>query len=235
MLDKPSTARECAICQRVEARIRDVPAVKRKLTSDEIDELIDSVQGAVLKKPSNGVTMSNETVILKKAHIDEMYDALHYTLLLVEKMADRMERHDAILVQYGAELADVMAKADAALGLDVEEDGEEGENFPPGDAPDDLAAAPSADAPAPAAAAPAPAAPAAPSPELEPKMPMAAPSAPAPGPSMGYPAFNVPRPVPAQDMKAAVDTFEKSYSNEELAKMTPQQVNAKLKSLGLLY
>jgi hypothetical protein len=36
-------------------------------------------------------------------------------------------------------------------------------------------------------------------------------------------------------MKAAVDTFEKSYSNEELAKMTPQQVNAKLKSLGLLY
>jgi len=270
-LNKPDSPEDCPICHRIESRIRESETINSKLTSEEIEHLIIDVKNAVFKKSnvSRGIEMSDEKIILNKANFDEVYEAQKYILLLVEKAVERMEKHDAILAAFGAQLADVIAKAEA-FELDVEDE-EMGEGEPEVNdlftAGDEAPVAPGApEAPmapgAPAGpAAPAQAAPAG-CPPCEPAGP--APMAPeAPINMMGkskeflagynmamadsvkkngvpvnaksydYPEFGAKRPVSAQDANQAAMTMEKSLSMKELANLSPQKLNAKLREMGI--
>lgn len=193
MSEIPDSPSACPICQRVDAKIRTLPMLQGKLSENEIEQLIKDVQNAVLKKSDNsrGIKMSEDTIVLKKANFDELYEAQKYILLLVEKMAKKESNQDAIIAALGAQVFDLMEKADAT-GLDVEGSGDEegGEEkndvVLPGEGAAPAAPAPAAPAApiAPAPAAPAPVAPPMPAPSpCDPNaMAAAAPIAPAPAP-----------------------------------------------------
>lgn len=255
MSEIPDTPEECPICQRIEARIHSLDSLRGKLSDSEIENLITEVQNAVLKKNdiTRGNKMSDEKIVLNKANFDELYEAQKYILLLVEKMANRMEKHDAILASYGAQLADVMMKAEdlgASLGsLDVGE----------GSVPvDDPLAGGNTCTPGCTVAGGEEAAGGAPAGEELPmdagasKMQMSmknneyqagynAAMADAmkkngvpTNASFQYPEFGGKRTVSAQDAKAAQASMEKSLSMKDLAEMTPTALNAELKKRGLL-
>lgn len=121
--DKPS---ECPICTRVAAKIKSTELLHGKLTENEIEQLITEIQNAVLKKNDNsrGNKMANDQILINKANFDELYEAQKYLLLLVEKMADKMEKNDQIMTAMGIQLQDVIEKAEA-FGMDVDEEAPE--------------------------------------------------------------------------------------------------------------
>ncbi len=254
MTNKPDKPEECPICQRIETKVKSLDMLKGKLSDSEIERLITEVQNSVLKKSdiTRGNTMSEEKIVLTKANFDEFYEAQKYILLLVEKMANRMEKHDAILASYGSQLADVMMKAE---DFDLEVSGGEGADDEMGGLGEEMCT-PGCKV---GGAAPAPMAPMAPD--------MGAMGATgaglgAPGevkqasnayeagykaaqadsvrkngvptnPAFPYPEFGQ-RTVSAQDAKMAMGSMEKSFSMKDLADMKPAELNAELKKRGLL-
>lgn len=199
-MNTPDSPEDCPICHRIESRIRESETINSKLTSEEIEHLVMDVKNAVFKKSnvSRGIEMSDEKIILNKANFDEVYEAQKYILLLVEKAIARMEKHDAILASFGAQLADVIAKAEA-FELDVEDEEmgegqpEENELFSAGD-----------EAPVAPVAPGAPGAPMAPAAPIGPPAPAQAPAGCPPCDSAG------PAPMAPMAPEAPIDMMGKS-------------------------
>jgi hypothetical protein len=72
------------------------------------------VQSAVLnkevKKTERGINMADEKYVISKASFEDFYETQGTLVLIMEKMVDRIEKQDQVIMKFGAALTEVLAK-----------------------------------------------------------------------------------------------------------------------------
>jgi len=104
----------CPICIRVEKTVGEHPILKERLSNTELTALINDIQSAVLnnkevKKTERGINMADEKYVISKASFEDFYETQETLVTIIEKMVDRIELQDQVIMKFGAALTDVMA------------------------------------------------------------------------------------------------------------------------------
>lgn len=114
MSEKPENPTECPVCLRVEGALDGSRVFHERLSEDEQAELLSLVQSAILNrnitKTTRGIKMSDEKYVISKASFEEFYDTQNTLVAIIEKMVDRIEKQDAVIMKFGAALSDIIAK-----------------------------------------------------------------------------------------------------------------------------
>lgn len=244
----PETPRECSICNRVEQALKSCPELKERLSEDEIAAVITTAQNAILKKEDithkGEIKMSDEKYVISKASFEDFYEIQDNLVSVIEKMVGRIEKQDQVIMKFGAALTELIAKAESGefpfqdkepvedeeeelVEEEVEdeeaededdEDEEVADEELSEDELDDLIGKAQKEAFEAGWKAH----------SIEMKKQMGITVNPLEVPASGA------RPVPTADVQSAqtVGQIKKTLSDEELAKMSPQQLNSWLKEQG---
>ena len=115
MKETPESPRECSICKRVEQTIRENEGLSERLSRDEIEALVQGVQSAILnkniEKSERGIKMSDEKYVISKASFEDFYETQDNLVSIIEKMVDRIEKQDQVIMKFGGALSELIAKA----------------------------------------------------------------------------------------------------------------------------
>lgn len=128
MKETPESPRECSICERVEQTLRKDGGLTERLSGDEIEALVQRVQSAILnkniEKSERGIKMSDEKYVISKASFEDFYETQDNLVSIIEKMVDRIEKQDQVIMKFGGALSELIAKAiDPMMGeMPIEED-----------------------------------------------------------------------------------------------------------------
>jgi hypothetical protein len=110
----PSAPEECPICNRVEQTLMTSPILRQRLPETEIVSLVEKVQSAILnkevKKTERGINMADEKYVISKASFEDFYETQDTLVSIMEKMVDRIEKQDQVIMKFGAALTEVMSK-----------------------------------------------------------------------------------------------------------------------------
>jgi hypothetical protein len=113
MSQVPETPRECSICKRVEQVLGADGALTERLSEHEIAELIKKVQYAILNKEemknTGGTNMSDEKYVISKASFEDFYETQDNLVSIIEKMVNRIEKQDQVIMKFGAALSGLLA------------------------------------------------------------------------------------------------------------------------------
>jgi len=113
----PETPRECSICNRVEQALKSCPELKERLSEDEIAAVITTAQNAILKKEDithkGEIKMSDEKYVISKASFEDFYEIQDNLVSVIEKMVGRIEKQDQVIMKFGAALTELIAKAES--------------------------------------------------------------------------------------------------------------------------
>jgi hypothetical protein len=113
------------------------PVLRTRLSETELAELVQIVQSAILnkevKKTERGINMADEKYVISKASFEDFYETQDTLVSIMEKMVDRIEKQDQVIMKFGAALTEVMSKgfgnpeemavASQEEGLELEDDG----------------------------------------------------------------------------------------------------------------
>jgi hypothetical protein len=115
MKETPESPRECSICERVEQTLRKDGGLSERLSGDEIEALVQRVQSAILNKSieknERGIKMSDEKYVISKASFEDFYETQDNLVSIIEKMVDRIEKQDQVIMKFGGALSELIAKA----------------------------------------------------------------------------------------------------------------------------
>jgi hypothetical protein len=119
-MTRPSSTNDCPICKRVETVISVDPMLKERLSGNELQSLVQKVQDAILNKDIvkdimndiRGVNMTgnDEKYVITKATFQDFYETQDVLVSIIQKMADRIEKQDQVLMKFGAALSEIIAK-----------------------------------------------------------------------------------------------------------------------------
>ena len=113
----PETPRECSICNRVERALKSNPELKERLSEDDIAAVINTAQNAILNKEDithkGEIKMSDEKYVISKASFEDFYEIQDNLVSVIEKMVGRIEKQDQVIMKFGAALTELIAKAEA--------------------------------------------------------------------------------------------------------------------------
>ena len=88
--------------------------LRTRLSETELADLVQKIQAAVLnkevKKTERGINMADEKYVISKASFEDFYETQDTLVSIMEKMVDRIEKQDQIIMKFGAALTEVMAK-----------------------------------------------------------------------------------------------------------------------------
>jgi hypothetical protein len=90
------------------------PVLRTRLSETEVATLVKRVQSAILnkevKKTERGINMADEKYIISKASFEDLYETQGTLVTILEKMVDRIEKQDQVIMKFGAALTEVMSK-----------------------------------------------------------------------------------------------------------------------------
>jgi hypothetical protein len=115
MSNHPDVPEECPLCKRVEVKILSLPMIAERLSENEIKALIEEIQSAILNKEitktTRGMKMADDDkYVISKASFEDFYETQETLVSIIEKMVDRIEKQDHVIMKYGAALSDIMSK-----------------------------------------------------------------------------------------------------------------------------
>lgn len=110
----PETPRECSICNRVEQALMNEKGLKERLSEKEFAELVQKIQYAILNKNEmnkniGGTNMSDEKYVISKASFEDFYETQDNIVSIIEKMVNRIEKQDQVIMKFGAALSELLA------------------------------------------------------------------------------------------------------------------------------
>jgi hypothetical protein len=115
MKEVPQSPNECPICQRVEKTLLGDKGLSERLSRSEVDALINKVQSSILnkeiEKDERGIKMSDEKYVISKASFEDFYETQDNLVAIIEKMVDRIEKQDQVIMKFGGALSELIAKA----------------------------------------------------------------------------------------------------------------------------
>jgi hypothetical protein len=124
---------ECPICNRVGQTLMTDSVLRQRLPETEIVSLVEKIQSVILnkevKKTKRGINMADEKYVISKASFEDFYETQDTLVSIMEKMVDRIEKQDRVIMKFGAALADVMADEEAGIPQEEEVPFEEGEDL----------------------------------------------------------------------------------------------------------
>jgi len=123
----PETPRECSICNRVEQALMNEKGLKERLSEKEFAELVQKIQYAIhnkneMNKNIGGTNMSDEKYVISKASFEDFYETQDNIVSIIEKMVNRIEKQDQVIMKFGAALADLLADDSGSEDAPVDED-----------------------------------------------------------------------------------------------------------------
>jgi hypothetical protein len=90
------------------------PVLRARLPETELAGLVQAVQAAILKKEvkktERGINMADEKYVISKASFEDFYETQDTLVSIMEKMVDRIEKQDQVIMKFGAALTEVMSK-----------------------------------------------------------------------------------------------------------------------------
>lgn len=126
----PDDSAECPICQRAGRALRDAPELEH-LSPKELDTVIRTVQNSILKKNAKGESnMSDEKYVISKASFEDFYETQDNIVSIIAKIAQRIDMQDQVIMKFGAALSELIAdegddeEYDDAEEFDIDDDSE---------------------------------------------------------------------------------------------------------------
>jgi len=115
MSNHPEVPEQCPICNRVEERIRCSELITDKLSENEIDELVETVQASILNKKvsKRGIEMENEEndkYLITKASFEDFYQTQSIITGVLKKMAEEIQNQNMVLKKYGSAIAEIASR-----------------------------------------------------------------------------------------------------------------------------
>lgn len=115
MSNHPEIPEQCPICNRVEDRIRNSGLITDKLSENEVDELVETVQASILNKKvsKRGIEMENEEndkYLITKASFEDFYQTQSIITGVLKKMAEEIQNQNMVLKKYGSAIAEIASR-----------------------------------------------------------------------------------------------------------------------------